>query len=263
MSASQRETAYSASINETASPHFRLSSDKFHFASISKSESAYAQQYYFFRSQTDRISSTMSETPMSMYMDELIKNPPPEYFSTNAFQASSYHSEKCIDWIDTIGPESAKAIGTLRVVIDACYEIPRPPTSLPEGMSPNDEIFKTIALAKSMFEDKPSGPSWCDFFNKVAQDLTGLKSLEVIWDCAYDCNPFGGGTDVTLPRAIGKIKGLELLKMGGCYAKEWPGYLAEKTGARIVEKQHTIFEDKHRYMGHFRKHQQRNPDYTL
>jgi hypothetical protein len=130
-------------------------------------------------------------------------------------------------------------------------------------MSPNDPVFEAIALGKAMFESNPTGPGWCAFFDQVARDLTGLKSLEVIWDCGYDCNHFRGGTDVTLPRAIGKIKGLEGLKIDGCYAKEWPGYLAEKMGARIVEKQHTQLEDKYHYMGHFRKHQQRNLDYSL
>jgi hypothetical protein len=51
--------------------------------------------------------------------------------------------------------------------------------------------------------------------------------------------------------------------MDGCYAKEWAGYLAERTGARIVEKQHTQFQDKNRYMGHFRKHQERNRDFVV
>jgi hypothetical protein len=68
-------------------------------------------------------------------------------------------------------------------------------------MPPSDRILRVIALGKEVFEREPSGPPWVVFFEKIAQSLTGLKSLEVVWDCAYDCAQFGGGTDVTLPRA--------------------------------------------------------------
>jgi hypothetical protein len=200
----------------------------------------------------------MSPNLIHMYQDAIITKPSPEYYSSNTFSFVSHNPESGVRWLNEIGTENAKCITKLRIWIDACYNFPSPRVQLP----PNDDRAPIFALIASVFDTEPSGPGWCKFFNKIATDLTALKSLKVIWECAYYVGEFGGGTDVTVVRALGGIKGLETLKIGGCYAKEWPAYLAEKTGAMIVEEQHTQFEDKHRYMGHFRKHQQRNPDFV-
>lgn len=182
-----------------------------------------------------------------------------EYYSTTKFAILDW-PEQAVEWLDKAGVDNTKHITKIRIYIHPVYQFP------PTERAANHPLEEILAYGDMIFHNNPTGPGWCALFHKIANEVTGLKHLEIKWDCAYDCDHYGGGNDVTVVRAIGEIKSLETLEIGGCYAKEWPAYLAEKTGAKIVEEQHLEVTNQHDhefYMAHFRAHQRNHCDIVL
>jgi hypothetical protein len=68
----------------------------------------------------------------------------------------------------------------------------------------------------------------------LAKEATGLRYVELAWDSDLEA-PWdkGLGDDVDFVRALGKIKGLSKLTIGGYYAKEWPVYLETEMGTQV------------------------------
>lgn len=174
----------------------------------------------------------------------------PEYYSSDRFLPTSTPAGT-IQWLQHIGQRNAASLQKLRIWVDACYMPARKQRSNSALAAMSPDMRQILKLGAELF--KPDGPEWCDLFAVIARDATGLRELEVHWDCAPDCGKFGGGFDVELVRAVGTIRGLEKLKLSGCYAKEWPVYLRQKTGAEVVEQGED--EMKGWEIRHFRKHQ--------
>lgn len=158
----------------------------------------------------------------------------PEYYSSTIFRGVSTASNT-IKWRNDIGPQNAKSLKRLEIFVGAPYiaEVER----LPDSAYPPD-ILHFIKLSEKIWE--PDGHEWCQLFDTISQKATGVREMEVWWECAPDCGHFGGGFDVKLVRAVGYIQGLQKLRLSGCYAKEWPGYLRGKTGAEVVERKNEV-----------------------
>ncbi len=74
-------------------------------------------------------------------------------------------------------------------------------------------------------------------FGILAQDATGLRSIELRWeaDCVYGRGreERGLGDNLDFVRMLGKIQGLEKLDISGYYAMHWPAYLERKTSVLV------------------------------
>jgi hypothetical protein len=88
-----------------------------------------------------------------------------------------------------------------------------------------------------LYDRPPSGPKWCELFDKLASEAIGLRDIYIRWDAASEFWHFGGGFDVDVVRALARIKSLHKLEIGGYFAKEWPAYLEEKIGMKVWERQ--------------------------
>lgn len=60
--------------------------------------------------------------------------------------------------------------------------------------------------------------------------------MKVHWDSELSSFHFGGGADAEVVRALGNLRNLEKLELGGYYVESWPIYLEDKTGAMVVEE---------------------------
>lgn len=87
-------------------------------------------------------------------------------------------------------------------------------------------------MAKDCFP--PSSPPWCRLVDKLATEATGLRDVRIYYDSEGIHS--GGGRDVNLVRALGRIRGLEKLGINKYYAKEWPAYLKRTTGVEMVHE---------------------------
>ncbi|KAF2129198.1 hypothetical protein P153DRAFT_366631 [Dothidotthia symphoricarpi CBS 119687] len=97
--------------------------------------------------------------------------------------------------------------------------------------------------------DGPSPERWCRLFNKLHQDATNLKHLDVYWDAEgpwdhskppWDIDEilhFGLGESVVFVRGLARLNVSQSVKIGGFYAKHWPPYLEEKLGIRPINIQ--------------------------
>jgi hypothetical protein len=78
---------------------------------------------------------------------------------------------------------------------------------------------------------------WIPLLEQLAQEAESLRDIKICFNAEETVWGLGGwGKDVDFVRALGKIGGLEKLELKGYYAKRWPEYLEEKTGAVVVAK---------------------------
>jgi hypothetical protein len=125
-------------------------------------------------------------------------------------------SSWALRWLEQIGRDNVKHLAKLRIFVHAVYHL---------GPYPG------------LFDEPPSGPKWCELFDKLASEATGLRDIYIYWDAEPAFWHFGGGFDVDVVRALARIKGLQKLEIYGYFAKEWPAYLEEKTGMKVWESQ--------------------------
>jgi len=77
---------------------------------------------------------------------------------------------------------------------------------------------------------------WRTVFERISQ-MKHLRTLDVVWDADIDnYMHWGGGADVRLVRALGKMDFLVSLKIGGCFAKEWPACLSSRVQGLQVDE---------------------------
>ena len=119
-------------------------------------------------------------------------------------------------WLEQIGRDNVTHLAKLRIFVCAVYHL-----------GPHLDICGR----------PPSGPKWCEFFDKLAREATGLRDIYIYWDAEPTCWHFGGGFDVDVVRALARIKGLHRMQIDGFFAKEWPAYLEEKVGMKVWERQ--------------------------
>lgn len=79
---------------------------------------------------------------------------------------------------------------------------------------------------------------WLQLFHILADEASGLRCIELVWDVAWDLRRVriwerGLGDNLDFVRALGKIKGLKELVIKGYYAKNWPAYLSEKMDVQV------------------------------
>jgi hypothetical protein len=87
-------------------------------------------------------------------------------------------------------------------------------------------------------------PPWLQFLHMLAEQASGLRHIELAWGAQTEFKfPWqfepgdpgrGFGDNLDFVRALGKIQGLETLVIRGFYAKNWPAYLRERTGAQVL-----------------------------
>jgi hypothetical protein len=132
----------------------------------------------------------------------------------------------------------------------------------------NLKLIKTLHIwVPYMAELSP----WLQLLYKLAEEASGLRCIELGWGADLEGMWRGGlGDNLDFVRALGEIQKLEKLVIEGYYAKNWPAYLAEKTGARVqairglpcgrylddVELEHDIREMNEKDQQEFREYQQ-------
>jgi hypothetical protein len=100
--------------------------------------------------------------------------------------------------------------------------------------------FKLIRKLRVWVNDKAEPQPWLRVFCMLAEK-GGVRSLELGWGASTDytwlwtrgSQERGLGDNLELVRALGRIPGLESLAIHGFYAKHWPAFLQEQTGARV------------------------------
>ena len=121
-----------------------------------------------------------------------------------------------LSWLDQISRDNVKHLAKLRIFVSAVYNL---------GPHP------------SISDRPPTGPKWCELFNKLASEAISLRDIYIYWDAEPYFWHFGGGFDVNVVRALARINGLHKLEIDGYFAKEWPAYLEEKVGMKVWEGQ--------------------------
>jgi hypothetical protein len=119
-------------------------------------------------------------------------------------------------WLEQIGRDNVKHLAKLRIFVYAPYHL---------GPYPD------------LCDRPPTGLKWCELFDRLASEATGLRDIYIYWDAEPMFGHFGGGFDVDVVRALARIKSLHKLEIDGYFAKEWPAYLEEKVGIKVWERQ--------------------------
>jgi hypothetical protein len=119
-------------------------------------------------------------------------------------------------WLEQISRGNFKHLAKLCIFVCAVYHL-----------GPHPDIW----------DRPPSGPKWCELFDRLASEATGLRDIYIYWDAEPMFWHFVGGFDVDVVRALARIKGLYKLEINGYFAKKWPPYLKEKVGTTIWERQ--------------------------
>lgn len=103
----------------------------------------------------------------------------------------------------------------------------------------NFRLLKRIRFDVSTIDDpRPDTtrvPFWSNLLNRLAEEATGLRHVEVFWDIDDKYGIFSPGKDLDFVRQLAKIGGLQSMIISGFYAKRWPQYLAEKMGIPVQE----------------------------
>ncbi|KAK2801837.1 hypothetical protein FQN50_007582 [Emmonsiellopsis sp. PD_5] len=106
--------------------------------------------------------------------------------------------------------------------------------------SSNAKLVRSIVLRiYSGFNPAP----WGILIRTIAELPTGLRYLQVCWRTTGEYSweerrpsiERGLGANLDFVRDLAKIRGLEKLVLEGFYAKNWPAYLREQTGAEVQE----------------------------
>jgi hypothetical protein len=100
----------------------------------------------------------------------------------------------------------------------------------------------------------PNKADWLDTVQLIAERATALKTLTVHWF------EYGLSGDVDFVRALGQIRGLGKIEIGGYYGAKWPRYLEEQLGAKVVELPGNHQIDQDETMDTFREFQERTRD---
>ena len=163
------------------------------------------------------------------WMDSAInwQDVPPSFFSNNCFTIDV--PVPAVTWLGAIG-SNIQHLREVRIIMPADWQDIPPRRA---GVSQFDEQLQDM-FDLIFRQEPPSGPLWCKVFDELAVGATGLQSLFVYWD-AEGFIHHGGGADVDVVRALGRIKGLQRMEIRGFYAKEWPKYLEEKMGIKVLE----------------------------
>ncbi|KAK2787654.1 hypothetical protein FQN52_007145 [Onygenales sp. PD_12] len=128
-------------------------------------------------------------------------------YSRNVFMTTDAHAMR--DFLSQIGPSNVKLVRSIVLRIDS-------------GFSPS---------------------RWGILIHTMAELPTGLRYLQVCWRTKGEY-PWevgrpdigrGLGASLKFVRELAKIRGLEKLVLEGFYAKNWPAYLREQTGAEVQE----------------------------
>lgn len=158
-------------------------------------------------------------------------NAPSSFFSENQFQLND-DPVLALNWLNKLG-QNIQHLKSLRIFIPATYRVkqdPRPYNSIPI----RENRFQSALDFIDQMLGPITSPLWCNLFDKLATDATGLEEMYIYWDTENYTHP-GGGKDASVVRALARIKCLRRLKLDGYYAKEWPAYLSDQTGANVIE----------------------------
>ncbi|OIW30197.1 hypothetical protein CONLIGDRAFT_548742, partial [Coniochaeta ligniaria NRRL 30616] len=102
----------------------------------------------------------------------------------------------------------------------------------------NTKLVKSLELWVPLTADLTA---WLRLLDALSKEATGLKSIKIGWgaDTKFPwmlqkgAKERGLGDNVLFVRAFAKIRGLEKIHLNGLYAKRWPSYLEEATGAHV------------------------------
>ena len=153
--------------------------------------------------------------------DSIRKEPCLLFYSSNEFVIDD--PKRGLEWATRITKANLEYLTKLRIFIPGVYydlDFDQMLQNLRQGMKGKSGVIEY-------------GPRWRAFFEKLAAGAKNLKIVFIYFDAEDTMGHYGGGADVDVVRAIGKLHGLEQLKIGGLFAKEWPGYLEQKTGLKV------------------------------
>lgn len=118
--------------------------------------------------------------------------------------------------------------------------------SLPERMfqlmvRAGSENIKLVTSLVMFVPDSANLAPWVALLEALSEEATGLRSVVVNWgnDNADDIShrvhqKRGLGDNLMFVRALAKLRGIEVLRIKGFYAKNWPSYLATETKALVL-----------------------------
>lgn len=129
-----------------------------------------------------------------------------------------------LEWFNQIGPNNFKSVKNIKLWVRA-----------------EDEVRHT-----------PDAPAWYKLLNRLAEEATGLRHLDIYLDVDDYFFLFGPGRDVQLARELGKIGGLQSMTIAGAYDKRWPEYLTQKMGISVEE----LWMDNPQYVKDLRRFQE-------
>lgn len=132
-------------------------------------------------------------------------------YSKNTFLVAE--PEKTLKWFQRIGRINIKRLNSIRIFVDPVYFTTNP-------------LFNT--RSESVF--------WYKLLEHLAREATGLRYTYIYWD-TYAWPHCGAGKDLRFVRELAKIQGLQSMVVNGFYAIHWPGFLAEKMGVQVQEKE--------------------------
>lgn len=102
-------------------------------------------------------------------------------------------------WLEQISRDNIKHLVKLRIFVCAVYH---------------------LGPYLDLCGRPPSGPKWCELFDKLACEAVGLRDMYMYWYAEPTFWHFGGVFDLDVVRALARIKGLQKLEIDGFFAKE-------------------------------------------
>src|SRR5689334_250145 len=135
---------------------------------------------------------------------------PPAFYSENTFMIDD--PIRALQWLEQIHQNKLKHLAKINIFVHAVYDHDHDHDHLGPPLHPADLYSYNNDRPPS-----PSGPKWCEFFDKLARKATGLRDIYIYWDAAPEFWHFGGGYDVDVVRSLARIKGLQKLEIGGYF----------------------------------------------
>ena len=155
----------------------------------------------------------------------------------NMFQIHS--PDTGINWLNVIKPSNFRNLRRLWISVHAVYN-PGPHADLITNTPPN-------------------GPRWCELLGKLFSEVKCLEEMVLYLDSEPTVNHWGPAVDAKFVQTLGKFSNLQKLEIRGYFAKEWPGYLEQRTGLHVWQEE----RQTEQYLSSLWKFQQRLKDQTL
>ena len=96
----------------------------------------------------------------------------------------------------------------------------------------NVALLRDVRIFVEATVNQSSKDGWPKLLQKLGRDAKGLRWLHIYFD--QEGMHRGLGRDGRFVQALAEIKSLESVEIGGFYSRDWPEYLEERMGARVL-----------------------------